>query len=353
MTDNNSPDADSGSGKRRLICVIAASVLAILLGPLASIFLRGIYSFITGGIAGGAAAYAVIAVLRRTKIHTAAGAAAVIISGAVSFLLGLVFTSSVRDAAADAVYVLPALAAISFPDLINRPEDKRSPSRTSVIVRAAVAVAVGFIIYMAVVIAVDGGGFSLSVYKEWLEGENERMREIMSSLSTVRGGEMSAIYENERLDSVSAYLIMTLPGVMAICFFISAWLSTVAYTLLLRADGSYKIEFPDGWKVSISTVSCVIYILAYLGSGFFGSADAVYAVCGNLVLLLTPGLTLLGISGVAERFADEDRRGTAIIMTVISLASLILSPLFFFTLMSFAGEYYTLAPRIKKKLGRE
>ncbi|MCR5263623.1 MAG: DUF2232 domain-containing protein [Clostridiales bacterium] len=354
MSEDNQYASGPAPGPRRAVCLAAAVAVSVLLGPLFSIFLRGIYSFIAGGIAGGAAAYFAVALFRRGRISLPLCSAIIVLCGAASFILGFLFTSSARDAIADAVYVLPALAMLTAPG-VRLPADARASAtrRTSVIIRAAVAVAAGFIIYMAAVIAVDGGGFSLGVYRDWLSAENERMRDIMSSLTISGGGEMSALYENERLDRVSAYLIMMLPGVMAVCFFISSWLSTLSYSLLYRADGSYGTEFPDGWKVEISTVSCVVYIAAYLGAGFIGGVGAVYTVCGNLALMLTPAMTLLGVSGIIERFADEDRRGSAIIMTIISLGSLLLSPIFFVTLMSFTGVYYTLSPRIRKKLGRQ
>lgn len=331
---------------KKTVCFVIAALISVFLPPVTSIFLKGMYSFISGGIAAGTAAWMICRLRRGKGLSLPFSVIILAALSLISFGLGFLFTGSLRDASADSLYCLPA-AVIIIMMTSQKNEKSHTASRTSVIIGAASAAAVGFLIYMTTVIAVDGGGFSPEVYLEWIDNESARMREIMSSLTVVREGRITALYDAENLDFVTAYTFMMLPGVMIICFFISSWLASVSYYILSRVSGESGTEFPSGWKLTASMVSCAVFISAYIGSLFFGWDNSVYTVCGNLVLILTPLFTILGISGVVERFADEDRRGTAILMTIVALSCLLLSPVSFFTLMSFAGVFYTVFPKIR------
>jgi len=368
---------DSWGGIKPAAAAAVSLLLCLMLPALLSVPLEGVYLFLPIGIAGGAAAYALFYAVKELKTGVVKAALLLLLTAAASALLCMLCTRDIEKTILSAGYIFPGgilslklltkprIPKENKPDIFERafarmretfrPDDEEKkekadepapipsyPSRVSCIVSMSAVLGAAFAVFMTVLLAAERGGFSPSIFSDWLTEQTDRIRSIISSFTTSDGGETKPLYTGENLTFMVNYILLVLPAVITVFCFISSWLSTLVFTAFSAAAGYYRRLFEYGWPLKISRGSAVVFIAVYLGAVFFGRNPAVYILFANFVLILTPGFVLIGVRETIFKLADDYRRPSGILLIIASVVLAFVNFMAVFVLMSFAGVVYTL-----------
>lgn len=267
-----------------------------------------------------------------------------------AFGLAWLFVGSPLTAAASAAFV-PCAAAIAI-------ARKRGTGRSSAVMAAAVAFGLSAAIYLVVSVYIQYGALNSDVVQQIYDGYRADIVEtVVDAYSNPDLGDqaINADTATEAIDYLLDYFTKLIPAIILCMILLTAYITTALYGIEARIfsiEGKYLPE--SGWALTLSVVSCYIFIAAYFFTIVFSASSqgALYMTALNLAVILTPGFVIIGIRAAKKFVRDRGMTKTTLILLVVSLLMILLNFAAFICSLSFIGvadimlEYY--GPKIKK-----
>jgi len=161
---------------------------------------------------------------------------------------------------------------------------------------------------------------------KYFESMFDPVRGVLENSSLYNAeGEIVYLYTAEQVDAVISYMMRFMPAIL-ICA-INAYtyfISSVYHALVRRANAIRRVNGREtaDWKLRLSPVSAVVFIVSYLITVLFGgSMTALEAAALNLVVILVPGFAMIGARTV---IAKLKKRGEGSISPFVIIAAIIL-----------------------------
>lgn len=246
-----------------------------------------------------------------------------------------------------------ALAAIAFYPagiaLILAVKNKQS--RTATIISVSAILAVCYILYITSAVFIMYGAVNAETLKSfWLEATNP-LRQSYSELTMIVDGQEVRYYSDKEIENLITNITVYIPAAIISAANIIAFIISMLYHGLAKLFRirRYLVPSPQ-WKLTMSVVSAYIYCGVYLIVIFTGGSimSTITAVTANVLVILTPGFSYMGVKSVIRRFKSERGRKVAIALIVLTAVFLFLSPSMIFYIASLLGvvetfiDYYTI-----------
>ncbi len=124
---------------------------------------------------------------------------------------------------------------------------------------------------------------------------------------------------------------LLIPGILCILFECASYIAVSVYvtlTRILKCEGLV----PKRYAVTVSRTASILYIISYLVVAFSAFDESRAAIVFattmyNLILLLTPGLFVLGLRSMGERFTSSRHRSPVLTVILLFIAFFI-NPIF-------------------------
>lgn len=198
----------------------------------------------------------------------------------------------------------------------------------------------------ALYIAIRASGVTVA---EFTASESERFADILRSFTetaaeagNIGGNEnMTAIakYTEDMIQYYVGYLRLMLPSIFVTTASVFAYTATLFFRLLAKTTRCSYILGEDGWRFTLSRVTAIVFIVSYVLNILGGNLvdNTITAASGNLVIILTPGLAVIGVKHMLRRIRSPKGLPVAVLYGIVIFVLAFLNIFMIFTLASFIG----------------
>lgn len=261
-------------------------------------------------------------------------------------------------------------AAALFPSILALPVYltlRMKKGRAVSIAAAALSSMCLWLIYTALSIYAEYGACTIENIRLMLDQAFEPVRQMLESLTYDKNGETTALYNITDIEQIIYNIEIILLGTTAAVMTIVAYFTTLAVRLIVNCFDQQRllpvgyrirmrrVDGEDGptvelsretvqWRIELDSVTAVIFIVAYIVSVLFSSADKLLlpaVAAQNLIIMLTPAFIYAGGRDILLGFGSNSAgRGCA--LPVFALILIFLNPMTLFMLLSVIGVAATL-----------
>ena len=254
----------------------------------------------------------------------------------IPYIVALILTRNPLTAA-EALAFYPTALAFIF-------AMKKKFTYTSTVIAASAALVVFFVVYMLISIITAYGALNSAAFELLWDDLTTPMREVYSQMTTMVDGREVKLYSQEQVNTVVNAIILYIPATI-IC--VTNVIAFIAVSLYKKIAGLFHIKYaliPQRFgQLELSVISAYIYCAVYLIITFGGNAMSfVSVVAANILVILTPGFSFIGLRNIINKIRFGTARKSAIAMIVLSVIFLIISPSMIFYIMSLMGVIDTL-----------
>lgn len=236
--------------------------------------------------------------------------------------------------AIEAVTFLPAGLALIF-------AVKKKFTLTATVITISASTAVYYLLYIIISIFVSYGAVNGEILESFRDEAITPFRELYRQMTTIKNGTEIRLYTDNQIEEIITATLRYIPAVVICVTNIISYISAVLYKGLAKLFGKAKSRhiIPDkNWNLTMSVVSAYIYSAAYLIVIFGGSMNGtIISVPANILIILTPGFSYIGLKDLIRRFKTDKGRKFAFAVIVLIAIFLVLSPSMIFYVMSLLG----------------
>jgi|GEM_PF-2065431 len=254
----------------------------------------------------------------------------------VPYLVALIVTRNpLMSAEALAFYPVSAAFIIAL---------KKKFTYTTTVITASAALIVLYAVYMLISIVTAYGALNSAVLELLWDDLTTPMRDAYLQMTVMSEGREIKLYSPEQVNTLINTIILYIPATVICVTNVIAYLSVTLYGWITRLFRIQRFLTPyPAWTLELSVVSAYIYCAAYLIITFSGNPMAIIpVVAANILVILTPGFTFIGLRNLIRKFKSGKARKSAIILAVLSVIFLVISPSMIFYIMSLMGVIDTL-----------
>ncbi|MCL2816512.1 MAG: hypothetical protein FWD23_18095, partial [Oscillospiraceae bacterium] len=274
-------------------------------------------------------------------------------AGIISFTAAFILNEDIITAFASLIYII-AGALIYF-----GVRSKRKQNRTQITVRISVALAVFYLLLLAVSFMMSAGTFynGMTALVSDIDSELTAGTEaIVNQFSAY-----SDMTDAEKADYVKE-LVINMKAILPACFILYSLFTAYLATALFKP--AYNIFIPLAypgrkriknkyWRINISTISAIIMILSVFLAVMASGGDNILAsiVLTNLIIILIPGFC---VTGIYFTFDNIFRSGAGFLPVMLAVGTVMLAFIFPFAIivtmivLIISGLYASLIGDIKK-----
>lgn len=239
------------------------------------------------------------------------------------------------------VSVIPTAAALSMGFL----QRKNSERKTLIAVSSIILIAL-----MTAVVALmlwERDMLSMQNISNMINTARDELIAYMKDLTVEVGGSTMEVFDAEYVDSYVTYMFNLLPSMLTVVCFAVIY---IAHSIQLQMYKSCDLDLMVNTKTSKITVSvycAAIFIVSYilsLSTDVAGNPDMLSAVCGNLRVILTPALLLVGFDAIGAMLRRMRGFGFFVIL-LLAVAVFTLSS-YIILIISAIGAFYVIIKAI-------
>ncbi|MDD4772665.1 MAG: hypothetical protein PHZ09_03580 [Eubacteriales bacterium] len=301
------------------ITVVTLLVVSVLLAALSAFSPLSAFGLIFTAVAAASAAF----------VCGSVGSLLPLLTGIAAYGLALFFFGNPVRALTACAFVVCAL-------VMNEARRRRLP-RTKTVLAISAAYGTGGIIYILLALTVNWGGLSAAaftaVYDAFISG-------IVESFASVG-------FSEDIIDTLIEYLLVLSPSLSICLLFIVGYLTTVFYMTLHRV---FRSEPAAAWRIEMSMVSAVVFFVSYAIIAVLSTSkiNAVSLAAENIIIILTPGLAIIGIRRTIAGLKTGVGRFRPVLTGIIVLFLIFYNISLFVIIISLLGAADTLANGIRK-----
>jgi len=142
------------------------------------------------------------------------------------------------------------------------------------------------------------------------------------------------------------YAMTLLPAIIICSANLFSYLTSAILMFVMNRFGAAQTVFTKenkGWPLRLSPVSAVVFCISYLLSVLFRSdaLGTVSIVAVNLLIILTPGFSMVGFKDVIRRIRDNTESGYSPFYLVALIFLIFINPIACMLLLAFFGVVVT------------
>lgn len=216
---------------------------------------------------------------------------------------------------------------------------KKKHTRISMICRVSAVLAVIEFLMLALTVYGIYGTLTADTVRTLFEGIHTSLADsVYDALGSVATESISLSYD--MISSTIAYMLTLMPAIFITLYNIAAYLIQRTVIVIGRRVGAADMIYPESCIFKVSRAAAALYIASYLLTVFLVSdkVGIFGAVTENLIIILTPGLALLGVKDFIKR--RKERISVFPLFPILGMAFLLFTvPVLFFGLAAFAGAW--------------
>ncbi len=248
-------------------------------------------------------------------------------------ILAYVFWGQISISAAGFLFIFCA-----FPLFIAK---KRSLRRNETIAVTAVFTGIGLIIYYTLVLLVENNGIiTAETFVNYYNAFNEQYSKMFAEYG----------YDEQTVQKILQYAVFFIPAFVICLLEIIAYFTTVIFAFIGRIFRIQKYIMPQFfWRLGMSSISAYIFCICYFLSVLFSSDNGISFIslaAENLIIILTPGFSVIGIKKTINRIKNRNGKAWPIIVGASAILLLFLNILAFLIAVSFIGVIETIMDEI-------
>ncbi len=179
-----------------------------------------------------------------------------------------------------------------------------------------------------------------------LEGAAEApTEELLESMEA----SLRSMLSDELFQDLIATVFNLLPGIAVVVCSIPAYVAQVLLTHQYRTFGMKAVVTPASTQFTMSTVSAVLFLVAFFINLFAQGNSFAVAVVGNLYLMLLPAFCLLGAKGIFA-FLAQAQGGIRFFFILLLCSMLCCLGFASISFLGFYGAYQSLMQRLQQKM---
>lgn len=199
-------------------------------------------------------------------------------------------------------WLLSLVAIAPFPSMLTQGVLQKKNSERKTIILVSSALLIAMLSGIGVLALYLTGHLHISFITSSISDAQHALAEYMKGLSFEMKGEMVPAFEVEYVNAFVSQAFNLLPGFAVVTVFTLVYFShTVQLEVYKNADFDLMVT-PKTSKISMSVYAAGLFILAFilsLSTDTAGNPDMLSVVAGNLRLMLTPGLLLVGLDSLS------------------------------------------------------
>ena len=217
---------------------------------------------------------------------------------------------------------------------------KKKFSYTAALITVSTVLIIFYGVYLMISIPVHYGNLNTETLTSFWNDATFPLRETYEQLTTVVDGEEIKVYSKDQVNYMVTNILLYIPATAICAANIIAFIMMTLYNGLATVFRVKRYLTPrKTWKLQLSVISAYIYCAAYLiiifsGGGIVGT---VTAVTSNILVILTPGFSFIGLRGLINKFRSGENRKLTLLIIILTTAFVIISPSMVFYIMSLVG----------------
>ena len=217
---------------------------------------------------------------------------------------------------------------------------KKKFSYTAVLITVSIALIIFYGVYLMISIPVHYGNLNPDTLQQFWNDATLPLRETYEQVTTIVDGEEVKVYSKDQVNYLVTNILLYIPATAICAANIIAFVIMTIYNGLGSVFRVKRYITPRRtWKLRLSVISAYIYCAAYLTVIFSGGSiiGTVTAVTSNILVILTPGFSFIGLRGLINKFRSGENKKIMILVIILTVLFLIISPSMLFYIMSLTG----------------
>ncbi len=218
---------------------------------------------------------------------------------------------------------------------------KKKHPRLSMICRVSAVLLIFELAFFALAIKEAYGAFSKEVIRELAASLHEGISDIFFEALSMAMSENVQISYDAMSDMVT-FIITLMPAIFISFYNIAAYLIQRTVIVIGRRVGAADMIYPEACIFKLSRMSALVFLFSYFAVVLLSGELTIFGVVTeSLIVILTPGLSLLGVKDFIKR--RKERSSAFPFFSVLGMAFLLFTaPVLFFGLSAFAGTWAAL-----------
>lgn len=224
-------------------------------------------------------------------------------------------------------------------------------SKTVTVLGAAVSVGAGILVCLLLSYIAGGGSLSFSVllkhYNAYFEGFeallSETLQTYAAAMYPAEDFAGAAVLPANALSNMTDILKVTMPALCCVFAEILGYLAVAVFLLFVRIFRC-RLLVPRKFIIELTPAAAIVFMVSYLIMLFSRSQNVTLwtAAAENLVLLLMPGLFVVGLHSLARRARIPERRKSFFLTLLLLIFAFLFSPAvcLFFIVIDGIGEIF-------------
>jgi Predicted membrane protein (DUF2232). len=229
---------------------------------------------------------------------------------------------------------------------------KKKFSYTSTLITVSTSLIVFYACYLMISISAHYGALNTETLTTFWNDTVQPLRDTYAQITTIVDGEEVKVYSQDQINYVVSSMLLYIPATAVCVTNIVAFIIMSLYSGLAHVFRIKRYITPRRhWKLELSVISAYIYCAVYLVIIFSGGSiiGTVTAVTANLLVILTPGFSFLGLRSLIYRFRSGEGRKITVIVLILTAVFMVISPSMVFYIMSLTGVIETIVGQNKFK----
>lgn len=239
------------------------------------------------------------------------------------------------------------ISLIPIPSLILQGVLHKKNAERKTIIVSSVAALIAMCAGFAALLLKIYGRLSISGISETVSATRESIIYFMKNFSVDTGKETVNIFASEYVDAFVTQSFNMLPAIIIVAFLILIYVChSLQIRLYLRTDFDLLVTEKNS-RITMSIYAACIFVLSYILSFSTDTAentDLLGAVAGNLRVILTPGMFIVGfdaLGAILRRF-----RGFGFMLMLILILSIFLLSQYIILIMAALGAVYVIVTSV-------
>lgn len=169
----------------------------------------------------------------------------------------------------------------------------------------------------------------------------------MNGLTVDIAGSSTAVFDAEYVESYVTYMFNMLPSMLAVICFVTVYLSHAMQLQIYKSCDLDLMANTKTSKITVSVYCAALFIVSYilsLSTDVAGNQDMLSAVSGNLRVILTPALLLVGFDAIGAML--RKLRGFGFIIILLLAVAIFTLSAYIILIISAIGAFYVIIKAI-------
>ncbi len=238
-----------------------------------------------------------------------------------------------------AVIVTPSIFAFGM--LQRKNYDRKSIILVSTVLLLALTLA------FSVLLLWHNNCLDFSLISDMISEIRNETISYLKELTVEIGGKSATVFDSEYIESYVINAFNMLPSIITVAVFIITFISHTVLIAIYKNSDFELMATQKSTSISVSIYAAVLFVASYilsLTTDVAGDPTLLSAVCGNLRIILTPALFIVGLSAVGVII--RKLRGFGFFFMLLLILAVFMLSSYIILIISAVGAFYIIIKSI-------